>query len=471
MANYNFVLTTKGIALYAKVQAGTTLNFTRCAIGDGTLGSGQSAAALTALINLKKYVTINQIIVSGEYATIRAVVTNEEVTSGFYMREFGIYATDPDDGEILFAVAEAGDESDYLPAYGDSNLVQITYDHAIVVGSTADVTVTIDTSLTYVTRQEFEEHTDSIASAENYGHAMASSATPLVAGTASAGTDNGKYAREGHVHPAQTSVSGNAGTASKLATARAITVSGDASGNVGFDGSGDVTLELDVNTADNATDHINDTSGAHAASAISSTATGNIASTNVQAAIAELEAEKAPKNHASSATTYGVPSASNYGHPKASSTTPAVAGTAAVGSEVTAFARGDHVHPAQTSVSGNAGTATQLATARTIALTGAVTGSGNFDGSGNLSIATTLEAGHSIAILTGTIANGGTIPLPDGYTTGYCMVSIRSTGIIGSELTDMSCYVTNRVVTLVKTHENGSNSAGMTANYMIIGVK
>ncbi|MGN1293674.1 MAG: hypothetical protein ACI4UD_01945, partial [Weissella soli] len=42
------------------------------------------------------------------------------------------------------------------------------------------------------------------------------------------------------------------------------------------------------------------------------------------------------------------------------------------------------------SVTGNAGTATKLATARTIAVTGDVTGSGTFDGSGNLSIATML---------------------------------------------------------------------------------
>ena len=39
---------------------------------------------------------------------------------------------------------------------------------------------------------------------------------------------------------------------------------------------------------------------------------------------------------------------------------------------------------------GNAATATKLATARNIALTGGVTGSGSFDGSGNLSIATTV---------------------------------------------------------------------------------
>lgn len=49
----------------------------------------------------------------------------------------------------------------------------------------------------------------------------------------------------------------------------------------------------------------------------------------------------------------------------ASATTPKAAGTAAVGTEV-GYARGDHVHPAQTTISGNAGSATKLATARTI---------------------------------------------------------------------------------------------------------
>jgi len=55
-----------------------------------------------------------------------------------------------------------------------------------------------------------------------------------------------------------------------------------------------------------------------------------------------------------------------------------------------------------TSCTGNAVTATKLATARTIALTGAITGSGSFDGSGNLSITTadgtagaTYDSAHS----------------------------------------------------------------------------
>lgn len=86
---------------------------------------------------------------------------------------------------------------------------------------------------------------------------------------------------------------------------------------------------------------------------------------------------KAPKGHASAGTTYGAASASYYGHAKASATTPKAAGTAAVGSETATFARGDHVHPAQTSVTGNAGTATKLATIRCIDGVG-------FDGASNI---------------------------------------------------------------------------------------
>lgn len=78
----------------------------------------------------------------------------------------------------------------------------------------------------------------------------------------------------------------------------------------------------------------------------------------------------------------------------ASTTTPKANGTASVGNE-TAYARGDHVHPSQTTISGNAGTATKLQTARNIKLTGAVTGQASFDGSANISINTTMQSGLS----------------------------------------------------------------------------
>ena len=74
----------------------------------------------------------------------------------------------------------------------------------------------------------------------------------------------------------------------------------------------------------------------------------------------------------------------------AATVTPKAAGTAATGTSAR-YAREDHVHPAQTSVSGNAGSATKLATARTIALTGDVTGSVSFNGSSNVSLAAKMK--------------------------------------------------------------------------------
>lgn len=65
---------------------------------------------------------------------------------------------------------------------------------------------------------------------------------------------------------------------------------------------------------------------------------------------------------------------------------------------------------------GNASTATKLATARTISLTGSVTGSGSFDGSGNLSIATTTNHSHSY------------VPLSGGSMSGQLSISINSPG-------------------------------------------
>ena len=61
------------------------------------------------------------------------------------------------------------------------------------------------------------------------------------------------------------------------------------------------------------------------------------------------DTSRAPTSHKSTGTSYGVSDASNYGHAMASGTTPKVDGTAAVGSETAKFARGDHVHPTDTS--------------------------------------------------------------------------------------------------------------------------
>lgn len=79
------------------------------------------------------------------------------------------------------------------------------------------------------------------------------------------------------------------------------------------------------------------------------------------------------------------------------STVGSAAGTAAAGTAITA-ARSDHVHPLQTTVSGNAGTATALQTGRTIGMTGDVTWiSPSFNGSANVTAAATLASTGVVA--------------------------------------------------------------------------
>jgi len=96
--------------------------------------------------------------------------------------------------------------------------------------------------------------------------------------------------------------------------------------------------------------------------------------------------ETFPRNHASPTQEFGVGSETNYGHTRASSVYPPMATTGDVGTDNGQYARGNHRHPAQTTISGNAGSATRLQTARNI-------NGVPFDGTQNITITPTNQVG------------------------------------------------------------------------------
>ena len=156
-----------------------------------------------------------------------------------------------------------------------------------------------------------------------------------------------------------------------------------------------------------------------------------------------------PANHSSTTTNYGASSSTHYGHALASSTTPKAAGTAFAGIETSSFARGDHVHPEQTSISGNAGTATKLETARSISLTGDVSGSTSFDGSQNVSIS--VSSIKEVAYATTEPDTSGTASLDNESIIFYANVSAG-----GSSSSLYPVYTTeNQVIGGVKTFASG----------------
>ena len=162
----------------------------------------------------------------------------------------------------------------------------------------------------------------------------------------------------------------------------------------------------------------------------------------------------------------GAAAASHGTHVSFGTTVPKANGTASAGSATT-VSRSDHVHPLQTSVSGNAGTATKLATARTITLTGSVRGSGEFDGSGDLSITTTTNHTHNYA---GSSSAGGpansvkanmVVKLNNGTTEGTNMFTFNGSTAKTINITAASIGA----VSGSHTHNYaGSSSAGGPAN-------
>ena len=225
------------------------------------------------------------------------------------------------------------------------------------------------------------------ANASHGTHVTYSTATPKANGTAAVGTSS-DVARADHVHPLQTTVSGNAGSADKLSTARTITI-GNKSNT--FDGTENITYTLaDIGAATSG--HTHKYAGSSSAGGAANSVANSI---KVQLNGGTTEGTNQFTFNGSAAKTInityenvGAAKASHGTHVTYATATPLVASTGAVGTS-SKVAREDHVHPAQTSVTGNAGTATKLQTARTITVNGVVKGSCSFDGSQNVTITTT----------------------------------------------------------------------------------
>ena len=225
------------------------------------------------------------------------------------------------------------------------------------------------------------------AKASHGTHVTWATATPKANGTAAIGSAN-RVAREDHVHPIQTTVSGNAGTASKWAAPITLTI-----GNKGktVDGSGNVRWTLaEMGASENG--HTHNYAGSSSAGGAANSVANSV---KVQLNGGTTEGTNQFTFNGSAAKTINITPSSigaakeSHGtHVTYASAAPLANGTAAVGSS-SKVAREDHVHPLQTSVSGNAGTATKLKTARTITVNGIVSGSASFDGSDNVTITTT----------------------------------------------------------------------------------
>ena len=165
--------TNRGRALQAKAQTGVQLNFTRIGVGDGQL-EGQAIDELTALISEKKSLTLNKYktLPSGK-AVVGGILSNQGLVTGFYWRELGLFATDPDLGEILYCYGNAGALAEYIPAEGGAEILEKQVNVVSLIGNASNVSATIDQSLLFASQEDLLDHASLTATA----HGAVSAAT------------------------------------------------------------------------------------------------------------------------------------------------------------------------------------------------------------------------------------------------------------------------------------------------------
>lgn len=150
MAQYSkLVITQKGQALQAKMIAGTgSVQFTKvCA--SSTQYTLEQLEALTALTNIQQTSLVSKVTVTNNVGIkIETAFSNADLKTGYYMRTLGLYAVDPDVGEILYSVCIETTNNCYIPPYNGVTLTGAYIQMYQTVGNADSVSLEVDAGAT-----------------------------------------------------------------------------------------------------------------------------------------------------------------------------------------------------------------------------------------------------------------------------------------------------------------------------------
>ena len=367
-------------AVREALTQGKTVKLSHMSVGDGGGNPVTPLSTMTKLVNERFRAQINDIVLDPATPDLfTAELFIPQAEGGWYIREVGLWM---DDG-TLFAVGNTPltEKPDISSGAATDLLVRLI----IRILDAATVSIEIDPAQVLATREYVDRKLDAHNKDGGAHETLARKSVQIKAGTGLTGGGTLEADRTLTVKYGNTAGTACQGNDVRLADARtpkphkathqtggsdAITPAdiGAAAKTIqikpgtGLTGGGtleaDRTLTVSYGTAAGTACQGNDARLSNARTPTAHKATHKTGGTD---ALTPADIGAAPASHTSVEATDTV-----LGHAKASQTTPKAAGTAAVGTEKSTFARGDHVHPAQTTITGNAGTATKLATARTI---------------------------------------------------------------------------------------------------------
>lgn len=141
-------------------MAGQKINYTKIVLGDGYLEEGQTPRTLTGVVSPKATVDITKLKINGDgTVAVGGIFTNGDETEGFFYRELGLYAEDPDPevGEVLYCYGNCGDLAEWIPPSGGATIVEKTIDIVTAIGTATNVTAYIPADA-YATKEDYENY-------------------------------------------------------------------------------------------------------------------------------------------------------------------------------------------------------------------------------------------------------------------------------------------------------------------------
>lgn len=117
---YGFIIPAKGMELLTGLLAGDTLTITRCMVGTGQVPAETQPTALTDLVQPIAQATSTQPLVHGQQVDFTIEYRNDlqgGLESGFYLREFGVFARAKNGAEVMIYYGNLGDYPQWVQPY------------------------------------------------------------------------------------------------------------------------------------------------------------------------------------------------------------------------------------------------------------------------------------------------------------------------------------------------------------------
>ncbi|CAI2699172.1 hypothetical protein AKUA2103_PHAGE100560 (plasmid) [Apilactobacillus kunkeei] len=144
MASYNTpIITTQGQSLLkATIANNDTMTFTKIVFSsdDYSQSTDSNVASLTALSSLDLTATARAFVDVNGNLKIRGIANNQNTTSAFYIKTYGLYVKNSAGTEMLFAVATT-QNANFVPAYNNKQTNQVAYTFNLAISSTSNITL------------------------------------------------------------------------------------------------------------------------------------------------------------------------------------------------------------------------------------------------------------------------------------------------------------------------------------------